>query len=456
MNKDSNSRLNIKNLYKKKDVTGLIKSLKNSDINIRGRASMALINLGEQTLEPLIQVLNVDDRNVRRIAACILGYIREARVVESLIKALKDKDWRVRKNAATSLSKIGDKRAIEALIQAIKDRYWIVQDEETRNLEEIVFKVNKDLKNDIFGKVTLSNHNKVVPMIKAVMYKYWFREIPIDLFLHFKEKKEITDVEEKKSIISLELINAIKYAIGHLGDMSTIELIIKDLKDDEYKDVRNDVIGCLLYYIGEDAVKPLIKLMNDDDIDIRKAAKGALLRSSGEFVEIAGILLEELDWKQFLNKIRENSKVEFKSSLRWDIKKNCFNKGLEKDNLKTVAAFLNTKGGTLFIGVSDDCKTYGIENDIKTLKSKNINGFEQYLIQLIINYLGTILTKFIDIKFEKREEKTICKVIVSPSPEPVYFKGKNGEKFYIRVGNTTRQLGIMKAHKYIERNWGEE
>jgi hypothetical protein len=43
----------------------------------------------------------------------------------------------------------------------------------------------------------------------------------------------------------------------------------------------------------------------------------------------------------------ESSQLEFKSSARWDLRENKKNKAMEQIILKTVAAFLNSQGGTL-------------------------------------------------------------------------------------------------------------
>ena len=50
----------------------------------------------------------------------------------------------------------------------------------------------------------------------------------------------------------------------------------------------------------------------------------------------------------------ENAKVRIKSSARWDLRENKKNPVMEQVILKTVAAFLNSDGGTLLLGVSDD------------------------------------------------------------------------------------------------------
>ncbi len=66
----------------------------------------------------------------------------------------------------------------------------------------------------------------------------------------------------------------------------------------------------------------------------------------------------------------ESAGLEFKSSARWDFKENRINKALEQVILKTCAAFLNTDGGALLIGVDDDGKVVGLERDYKTLGKK--------------------------------------------------------------------------------------
>ncbi len=46
----------------------------------------------------------------------------------------------------------------------------------------------------------------------------------------------------------------------------------------------------------------------------------------------------------------ESAMLEFKSTLRWDVVQSQMNKDLQFSVLKTLAAFLNSSGGTLVIG----------------------------------------------------------------------------------------------------------
>ncbi len=145
----------------------------------------------------------------------------------------------------------------------------------------------------------------------------------------------------------------------------------------------------------------------------------------------------------------ESGKVEFKSSLRWDLKKECIGKEIEKSVLKTLAGFMNMKGGTLIIGVGDDGEITGLESDYCTLKKKNRDGFEQKIMQLISNCLGTDLCSRVHVMFHNIEGKEVCRVYTEPSPRPVYLQNGKDVRYYLRTGNSTRELNVEEAIQYI-------
>ncbi|MGC1119580.1 MAG: HEAT repeat domain-containing protein [Candidatus Methanofastidiosia archaeon] len=120
----------IDKMEKKKDIDGLIEVLKRNDWINRRKAAAGLERIGAPAVEALIVALEDENRFVRRMAAIVLGTIRDRRAVEPLIKALKDKDTNIRRCAAESLGKLKDKRAIEPLILALKEEKdsirWII------------------------------------------------------------------------------------------------------------------------------------------------------------------------------------------------------------------------------------------------------------------------------------------------------------------------------------------
>jgi hypothetical protein len=150
----------------------------------------------------------------------------------------------------------------------------------------------------------------------------------------------------------------------------------------------------------------------------------------------------------------EGAFLEFKSTFRWDMQQSRTNRLLECVVLKTIAGFLNSKqGGTLLIGVSDSGEIIGLKNDYKTLKKQNQDGFEQVIMTAIADNLGADLCAHVSILFHSITDKTICRLIVSPSARPVYIKDGNNTKFYIRTGAATRDLNIQEAVEFVQRRW---
>lgn len=145
----------------------------------------------------------------------------------------------------------------------------------------------------------------------------------------------------------------------------------------------------------------------------------------------------------------ESEKVEFKSSLRFDYNNNTVNKTLEKVFLKTIAGFLNARGGTLLLGVDDDGGILGLEQDYHSLKKKNRDGFELKLMQLISAHLGTENCALVRILFYNIDGKDICSLEINESFSPVYVNLDGKTIFYLRAGNSTKQLTVKEAVNYL-------
>lgn len=170
-------------------------------------------------------------------------------------------------------------------------------------------------------------------------------------------------------------------------------------------------------------------------------------------------LLEELEPPKELTldemlEAGESPILEFKSSLRWDVRKEEVNTSLQKVIAKTVAGLMNFEGGTLLIGVADNSSVLGIENDLQTLgKRKDRDGFEQALLNTLHNHLGPEFVQYVRVSFKEHETRTVCLVRIESSPKPVYLTDKQGAEFYVRAGNTTRPLDVQATHDYINMHW---
>ena len=120
--------------------------------------------------------------------------------------------------------------------------------------------------------------------------------------------------------------------------------------------------------------------------------------------------------------------------------------------LKTVAAFLNTEGGDLLIGVADDGVIVGIETDRLDADDK----FMRHLAQVVRNGLGDRAGTCIDPKTQIVQGKTVCVVSCQRSPEAVFLKWKGIEgdasgDFFVRSGPGTVRLSPESVdEKYIQ------
>ena len=149
----------------------------------------------------------------------------------------------------------------------------------------------------------------------------------------------------------------------------------------------------------------------------------------------------------------ESETVEFKATSRWDLRRECVEKKLELMIAKTIAAFLNHRGGDLLVGVTDAGTIIGLDWDYKTLKKSNRDGFELYIMTLVKYKLGAANCPFVHIIFHSANELDVCRIIVEPSEHPVYLLDSGFSKYYIRSGNSSIQLDIEQAMKHIKGRW---
>jgi len=147
----------------------------------------------------------------------------------------------------------------------------------------------------------------------------------------------------------------------------------------------------------------------------------------------------------------ESKTLEFKSTLRWNLQDD------RQDDmqithavLKTIAAFLNTEGGDLLIGVADDGAIVGIERD----RLESDDKFMRHLAQVVRNGLGDRAGTCIDPKTQIVDGRTVCVVSCQRSPEPVFLRWKGLEAmpegdFFVRSGPGTVKLPPESAREYI-------
>lgn len=157
----------------------------------------------------------------------------------------------------------------------------------------------------------------------------------------------------------------------------------------------------------------------------------------------------EIDESKVLEEIimdGESAHTEFKSTLRINLHTGATDPRMEHGCLKTIAAFLNSKGGTLIIGVSDDGAPVGIETD----NFPNEDKMSLHLVNLINSRIGAEFMAYIHLRFDEYKDSRVLMVECSASKAPVFIKEGTREYFYIRTGASSTELAPSAIQKYIE------
>ncbi len=166
----------------------------------------------------------------------------------------------------------------------------------------------------------------------------------------------------------------------------------------------------------------------------------------------------------------ESENLEFKGAIALDLNRYLKGDGklsekpelIDDGVLKTIVAFLNSKGGDLIIGVLEKSKfedvyeeklssyplhngkiIFGIEIEYK---KDEWDGYLQRLTSLIETRIGSEVldSEYIKIERVKHEERELCHVSVQPSDSKQYLVNM----FFVRRANKTVQLEGQEIDRY--------
>lgn len=156
----------------------------------------------------------------------------------------------------------------------------------------------------------------------------------------------------------------------------------------------------------------------------------------------------ELDLATLLS-IGESDAVEFKSTLRTNLHTGQQDPKMEVAVLKTLAGFLNTKGGTLVIGISDDGTPVGLQPD----NFPNEDKMALHLVNIIKARLNVHAMTHLHIRFDDHDEHRVLIVRSAMAAAPVFMKDGEIERFYIRTGPSTTELTASQTQQYIKQRF---
>lgn len=150
-----------------------------------------------------------------------------------------------------------------------------------------------------------------------------------------------------------------------------------------------------------------------------------------------------------LIELGEGEQLELKSTLRVNLHTGQKDPRMELAILKSIAGFLNTRGGMLVIGVTDDGETLGLDAD----EFENEDKMNLHLVNLVRDRIGAQFLMYVHPRFEDRNEKRVLAVECWAANSAVFVKEAGGEKFYVRTGAATTELSPSQTQEFIKRRF---
>ena len=148
----------------------------------------------------------------------------------------------------------------------------------------------------------------------------------------------------------------------------------------------------------------------------------------------------------------ENLTTEYKQSIVYapgDM--NRPNLALQTRNiLKVIASFLNTNGGTLYLGVNDCGAGVGLDNDLRYPEfSGDKDKYQRYISDKIANTWGNrVATCVKSISYDPNNDKDVLIVCIDPFEYGVEYEGN----WWVRTGSSKRALSKNEFGWYNSHN----
>ena len=147
----------------------------------------------------------------------------------------------------------------------------------------------------------------------------------------------------------------------------------------------------------------------------------------------------------------EGPTLEFKATARANLRTGAADDKIKKAVVKSVAAFLNSFGGDLLVGVSDEGTIDGIGPDLNITES-NLDKYERYLWDTLRKAFGdATVSTLVQIRLcEVSPGVTVCRIQVAPATDAVWVDEDGQDQFYARNGNQTVALRGREVASYLE------
>jgi len=191
------------------------------------------------------------------------------------------------------------------------------------------------------------------------------------------------------------------------------------------------------------------KLFKIDMIDLIIASIGStilclLLWKFGRLQSPIAALPPVVRLNNYINR-GEGTEIEFKSTVRANLKTGKRGKEIELAWLKAIVAFLNSAGGALLIGVDDEGKMTGLEADDFANKDKCL----LHVKNLINHHIGAEFSSSISTNVIEIEDREVIMIECTHVASAIFLNIGKNEEFYVRSGPSSTKLSPSQTVEFV-------
>jgi len=188
----------------------------------------------------------------------------------------------------------------------------------------------------------------------------------------------------------------------------------------------------------------------DEELSLNPTSSSEFHSKLDSMLQAAGEL-SQADYMRSVIRQGESKTVEFKETFDLCLRQGTREKYVEESSLKTVVAFLNTDGGVLLIGISDDLQIVGIDRELKKFHKDNADKFLLHFKNKLKTRVGEEFYPLINYRIVSVDGAKVVYVECKKSDSPCYL-GEND--FYVRTGPSTDKLEGNKFFEYARKHFG--
>tara|TARA_B100001059_G_scaffold67915_1_gene64793 strand:- start:1242 stop:3380 length:2139 start_codon:yes stop_codon:yes gene_type:complete len=296
-------------------------------------------------------------------------------------------------------------------------------------LEEIISKVNEERKN--------VNIKSIQILLSKICHK---TDNKLYILKEWKNKyKDLKLLEKRKKYIRKN------QPIHRLNQIKDVTVYLEN--KNQNKDYASSIIKSLSSKDSKYTTQSFYKIFENKKY-FEKIFEGKSL-----IIKLKKSFNKPVEQNSFeIIKSGESNTCEFKETMRVCLKQKAPPEAIELGVLKTIAAFSNSNGGDLFIGVNDSEEIVGLEKDYLSFKpiDQNKDGFQKHLDNIISKTFTNSIFSSLLITIETINNLDFCRINVKKARNTIFAKINKDEKFYIRRSGSTVELSKSEMIKYLK------